>query len=311
MPEDSVRTEFLALIPLYDRLRDEVLFAVNHGLKAGGIKTHSVQARVKDVDSFLGKIERKGYKKPFEQTDDLVGLRIVCYFLSDIPKIKDILHNHFRVVKEEDKVQAGDVSSFGYMSVHHVCMLPDSHTGPRYDALKGLRFEIQTRTVGMDAWASISHFLAYKGEASIPKDLRRSFHALSGLFYLADKQFEVLADSSRTAATLAGEEIRDEKNLSRREVDRELFAAYLHEKYPSRQSAGAEHVSELVEELQRSGLRNFTEIDAAINAGLARAISQEEKTVSPNYFTDVGITRAALAYGDRRFGRTFPQYEIN
>ena len=58
--------------------------------------------------------------------------------------------------------------------------------------LHGIKFEIQCRTILQNAWASVSHRLAYKGEASIPEALRKDFHALAGLFYVADKHFELL-----------------------------------------------------------------------------------------------------------------------
>jgi putative GTP pyrophosphokinase len=66
------------------------------------------------------------------------------------------------------------------------------HSGPRYDPLKHLRFEVQVRTIVMDAGAAVSHHLDYKGGTSVPSELRKDFYALSGLFYVADQHFEVL-----------------------------------------------------------------------------------------------------------------------
>ena len=79
----------------------------------------------------------------------------------------------FDVLAAEDKVEGvGDPSTFGYMSQHFEATNPDEHTGPRYDRLRGIRFEVQVRTLLMDAWANVSHYLAYKGDASIPPELR-------------------------------------------------------------------------------------------------------------------------------------------
>jgi ppGpp synthetase/RelA/SpoT-type nucleotidyltranferase len=70
-------------------------------------------------------------------------------------------------------------------------MLPDNYTGPRYEDLKGLKAEIQIRTIAMDAWSNVSHYLEYKTPEAAPSSLRKDFYALSALFYLADTHFEL------------------------------------------------------------------------------------------------------------------------
>src|SRR4030095_5366606 len=44
---------------------------------------------------------------------------------------------------------------------HYVVTLPQHRTGHRYDPVKGLRCEIQLRTICQDAWAQISRYLDY------------------------------------------------------------------------------------------------------------------------------------------------------
>jgi ppGpp synthetase/RelA/SpoT-type nucleotidyltranferase len=77
-----------------------------------------------------------------------------------------------------------------YQSVHFVGRIHPSRSGPRYDSIKGQRFEIQVRTILMDAWANVSNYLDYKSDRSIPSELRRDFFALSGLFYVAEQHLE-------------------------------------------------------------------------------------------------------------------------
>jgi putative GTP pyrophosphokinase len=77
------------------------------------------------------------------------------------------------------------------MSVHHIVRFGSKHKGERYDNIKNIPFEIQVRTIAMDAWANISHYLDYKTEQDIPTELKRDFHALSGMFYVADKHFQL------------------------------------------------------------------------------------------------------------------------
>ena len=63
------------------------------------------------------------------------------------------------------------------------------------DNNKKFLFEIQIRTITQDAWASISHYLDYKNEISIADELKKDFYALSGLFYIADTQFNKIQES--------------------------------------------------------------------------------------------------------------------
>ncbi len=56
------------------------------------------------------------------------------------------------------------------------------YKGPRYDTIVGMPFEIQVRTILMDAWANVSHYLAYKSDIDVPINLQRDFYALGGLF---------------------------------------------------------------------------------------------------------------------------------
>jgi ppGpp synthetase/RelA/SpoT-type nucleotidyltranferase len=194
--EDFAR-EFNKRKQNYDSLREEALHTIEKRLKESSIKIHSIPSRVKDLESFLGKIERKQYENPFEQMQDFVGLRIICLFLSDIPKIGKIIRESFEVVESEDKVDGGDTSSFGYMSVHHIVKFDDNVKGGRYDDIKGIPFEIQVRTIAMDSWANVSHYLEYKSEQDIPDELKRDFNALSGMFYVADKHFQLFFEQRR------------------------------------------------------------------------------------------------------------------
>jgi len=195
MELDTIRKMYEQRKEVYGRLREESLFILRPLVSKAGIRTHSVDGRVKELESVLDKNERKEYINPFEQMTDIVGLRVVCLFISSIAKVGDLIRSEFDVLSEDDKIEGGDAASFGYMSVHFIVKLPKSYKGPRYDDLIGISFEIQVRTLAMDAWATISHYLSYKNDQDIPKELRRDFYALSGLFYVADTHFEMFFKS--------------------------------------------------------------------------------------------------------------------
>jgi hypothetical protein len=134
------------------------------------------------------------------------------------------------------------------MSHHFICELGASLAGPRYDDIKNIAFEVQVRTILMDAWANISHYLAYKGEASVPDDLQRDFHALSGLFYVADRHFELFYHESQESKSRAKLAITEPGSQDTR-LDRDTTLALFQELYPDRKHARPEYVSEFVEEI--------------------------------------------------------------
>jgi ppGpp synthetase/RelA/SpoT-type nucleotidyltranferase len=195
-----IRQQFLDKAPIYKRLNDEALFIIEQALKATDIKIYSIQSRIKKVDSFLDKSRRKNCKNPIEEIQDIVGLRIVCLFLSDISRISEIIRESFDSITEDNKIYDSEDALFGYLSAHSIVKLKSDCSGPRYRDLKGEHFEIQIRTLTMDAWANVSHYLDYKSKMDIPRELKRDFYALSGLFYVADTHFEMFFKSRQKVA---------------------------------------------------------------------------------------------------------------
>ncbi|HEY1216638.1 MAG TPA: hypothetical protein VGE93_23680 [Bryobacteraceae bacterium] len=302
--DDSYRDEYELSIPKYQRLLEEVEFSIRQAIP-NKIKIHSLGGRVKEVSSFLEKITRKSYHRPFEQMDDLVGFRIVCYFVSDLPRLREAIVSTFEVHEESDKIQEADPSTFGYMSQHYVCSLRATNTGPRYDLLKGTRFEIQCRTILMDAWASVSHFLAYKGEQGIPSTLRRDFHALSGMFHIADRHFELLASGALQVEQQAVEDLAD-ANAPDPELNLDSAIALLKSLYPHRKASKRENVSEFVEEVSLFGYTTISALRGALRSTEKLAIAYE-KEHPPNStrgqcFNNVGIARTALAIHNPEYG---------
>lgn len=176
----------------YEKLAEAVQSLLVKSIKKHGVKTHSITSRIKEVASFLDKIRRKNIEKPFEQIHDLVGFRIVCLFLSDIDEIRKIIREEFNVFEEDDKINDTETNIFGYMDIQLKACLKSANEPDSPEETSKIPFEIQVRTIAQDAWASISHYLDYKKPSTIPKQLKRDFHALSGLFYVADTHFSFL-----------------------------------------------------------------------------------------------------------------------
>ena len=188
----ELRREYNERIPLLKQLGVHAKQILNREITRKKIRIHSLYGRVKGFSSFCDKIRRKSVEDPFREIEDLVGLRVVCLFLSDLPKITAIVRDTFRVVREDDKIATIGADIFGYLAVHFDVRLKEVYSSPQYNPLRDTTFEIQVRTITHDAWASISGYLDYKGRGRIPDRLKRDFYALSGLFYIADTHFDFL-----------------------------------------------------------------------------------------------------------------------
>ncbi|MEU6755784.1 hypothetical protein [Streptomyces sp. NPDC046685] len=307
----EIKQEFLANEPHYEALKTEVTHSLEKALSSlQKVKIHSVTARVKSVDSFLEKVERKSYTDPFVESEDLVGVRLVCLFLTDLPKLQELLNRTFDVLSEEDKVTQGDASSFGYMSHHCICRLSAAHSGPRYDEIKNIKFEVQVRTILMDAWANISHHLAYKNEESIPADLVRDFHALSGLLYVADRQFQTLNRDAAHSAARAEREVLQSEEILDSAINSDTVRALFRRQYPDRKRASETAVSEFISELPWIDLGDLRELAKILRDRHDDALAYEKHYppgVKSRSFADVGLARAALAihspaYAKRKYG---------
>lgn len=172
----------------FERLKNEAQDIIYHQLKVRNIKFHFLGGRIKELDSLIKKSIKKEMSNPFTEMADIVGLRVVYLFQSDIETIKGIIRMCFRVVKEDDKPADTPIDVFKYNALHFDVKLPNKFSK---EDIGNMTFEIQVHTIGQDAWAAVSH-LFYKGEGKVPSSLEKDFYALNGLFYVADTHFEML-----------------------------------------------------------------------------------------------------------------------
>ncbi len=180
----------------YERFCNNLVEALEHFLKEKGIPFLSINYRIKHLDSIKEKIQRKGYKNAFEQIEDICGIRIICYYLSDIDKISDIINSEFKILEQQDKSDLLGEKEFGYRSNHFIIKInPEWTSAPNYRNLETYKAEIQVRTVLMHAWAEIEHKLNYKSTQQTPEHFRRKLYRLSAKFEEADEQFEDLKNN--------------------------------------------------------------------------------------------------------------------
>jgi putative GTP pyrophosphokinase len=165
-----------------------------------------VMSRVKDIDESIKKFDKK-YRNYLENSGetykisdyitDMIGIRIVCIYESDIDQIAEILCDHFTEIERTDKSEEIEKSEskFGYKGLHLDLKLNDVRRSlPEYHPFADQRFEVQIRTIVQDAWSEVDHKLKYKRET--PLDLKRRISRLAALFELADQEFENVRDKT-------------------------------------------------------------------------------------------------------------------
>ena len=184
--------------------------------------TPQVLSRVKDRDECIAKFGRKYQTKceesrtPYEIKDyitDVVGLRVICLYETEIQLVRAMLEENFEVIEESDRTLAIESQEdvFGYKGLHlDLKLLPNRRDLPEYRRFCDLRFEVQLRTVVQDAWSVLDHKIKYK--KSIPHPLKRRINRLAALFELADQEFlnirdetSRLEEQAKGAAQPAGE----------------------------------------------------------------------------------------------------------
>ncbi len=171
---------------LYCNLIEEVKLIIDRNIKNRKIKISHIESRLKKFNKFYEKIMRKKYiGDPFELIEDIGGVRIICVFMADLKKIKNIINENFETIKSDISSEKEDLK-FGYLSDHYIVRLPDYFKGEIYDKIKHLKCEIQVRTISMHAQAEVSHDLDYKKKVGIPIKNKKGFAALTGLTYTFD-----------------------------------------------------------------------------------------------------------------------------
>jgi len=194
MKEDEARSRYELLVPRYRKLESIIKPLLIKLLESHHLDYDKVESRIKDFKSFFDKINRFGYRDPFNENEDFCGLRIVHYYDHNTEIVKDLLDGEFHVVKHVDKTEQivqQHPREFGYRSFHMIVKLKEKHFAGN-EELKEMVAEIQVRTICMHAWAAIEHKLGYKQKDMIPPEYRRKFSTASALLEIADELFDQL-----------------------------------------------------------------------------------------------------------------------
>jgi len=271
----EVIAEFVARRPDYEQLCAEVHYILERRLKSKGVEVAGITSRAKTLSSFLDKIGGKPPDDPLSKLTDLAGVRVVCLYRSDLPTIEEVIREEFQVKEKVDKLEQQGADRFGYGAIHFVVSLGKKSSGARYDDLRGLVCEIQTRTVAQDAWAIISHHLLYKQESAAPSALRRRLNSLAGVFETADDQFDALR-LEREAYLREIEEKKAPADISGLELNVDTLTAYVRWKLPEVAEPPVHLLPYMMDVLRDLGYATVGDVDAAV-ARAARALEQDRR----------------------------------
>lgn len=193
MSTEPLRIDYDSHRPNANRFMSTVIEQLSNLLDKNGVTLGTpIESRVKTILSIEDKLIRKNKSiSSVTELDDLVGIRIIVLFKSDIQKTCDLVKQHFHVVDEEDVAKRLQHDQFGYQSTHYSVKLPvDWLALPTLYGLAPYKAELQIRTLSQHIWAVASHKLQYKHENNVPAPLRRSINRVSALLETVDLEFE-------------------------------------------------------------------------------------------------------------------------
>lgn len=283
--------------PIYQGLTDIARSTVESLLKSKGIDYLTVTSRTKTTKSIFEKITRKDYKSTDEITD-ISAIRIITYVESEVRAACEVIENAFKVLAEDslDKSEELDEDQVGYRSVHYVCELGrDRENLPELKIYKGLRFEIQVRTVLQHAWAEIEHDRSYKFAGVLPKSIKRRLYLLSGTLELVDTEFSRLVrDIKKYESEISEKAISGNLNI---EITSASLESYFSTKFnkariqiPPPDSASLNEI--VLGELSRFGINTLQDLDNILDENTLHTITAEPS------FNMNGLLRRAMLHTD-------------
>lgn len=186
---DRFLKKYDKMLPIYREAVEAIKEIFDKEIENKEYRFQSTNFRIKTKESLSKKISDKGRKyQRLSDITDIVGVRIVTFMEDQVDIVAEKIKGFFVVDEKNtiDKRKALDPRSFGYMSLHYVVSFPLEE---KYKKFKGIRFEIQIRSLLQHTWATIEHDLGYKSRIGIPDELIRSFSRVASLLELADKEF--------------------------------------------------------------------------------------------------------------------------
>lgn len=196
--KDIDHTENLPELMLkYEFAMDTLTTQINILIKEFEFRNHynpveHIKSRIKSEESALNKLEKKGYDLTLfnivNHVHDMIGIRIVCSFLSDVYDIVEMIKNSGQIKIKEEKDYIKNPKKSGYSSYHLIVLVPIY----LHDSIEYVEAEIQVRTIAMDFWASLEHKIQYKIPKDLPKKVTDELYQCSLNMFALDNRMNQL-----------------------------------------------------------------------------------------------------------------------
>jgi Uncharacterized protein conserved in bacteria len=108
---------------IYESLSRKVSEILQEIFSDSKINYHTIEWRVKSVESFRGKLT-KGIDYDPKQMKDLAGIRVIVYVHSDLDNVRKIINSTFDIKEYRNKSESLEIDRFGYRSEHFIAVLP-------------------------------------------------------------------------------------------------------------------------------------------------------------------------------------------
>ncbi len=183
---------------------DEILSSLKYEWEnKHNLRIHCAYTRIKDRISFLNRVKKK-FAIQAKDIEDILGARIICFTLTDVEIICDLLRSHFDILEQDDKSKKSGENDVGYRAVHLRSKIPIKE----HPEFNDLIFEIQVRTVLQDAWAVISHDKKYKFGGHIPLKLAHTIESFSGTINSLDEHLNSFVKETNEINDVVPEHIK-------------------------------------------------------------------------------------------------------
>lgn len=146
-----------------------------------------IKTRIKSADSIINKLYNDNLDFNLDNVEkyinDIVGVRIICAFESDVYELIEIIRNSniIHVINEKDFIT--NPKKTGYRSYHLIVEVPVELINEKVM----VKAEIQIRTLAMDLWASLEHKLKYKSEYCT-EDISKKLIDISSQLHVIDEE---------------------------------------------------------------------------------------------------------------------------
>lgn len=202
---DTHSTEIDTIRQLLDIKLNQIALAytIKNNIPRESVK---VTTRVKSLNSFIKKLEKSDWKHfnfLTEIANDLIGARIVCWFLNDCYGVFDYIKSskQFKVHNDSIKDYIKEPKHSGYRSIHLLSDISYDrlNNGKNNQLLSSndIICEIQIRTKIQDVFGDLTHEFHYKDGQDFSKAFKKIEEILANQanrLALEDNAFMILRD---------------------------------------------------------------------------------------------------------------------